>query len=63
MGIRAFDATLAATVLITPIFLGSIFLLVDIPIFNPVSSFSIVIAVLGLISRIGLRIICWKMVY
>ena len=48
MGTRAFDASLVGIILITPIFLGSIFLLIDIPIFNPVNQLSIVAAVLGL---------------
>lgn len=45
---RAFDSALIAVLLITPIFLGSVFLLVDIPIFNPVSPFTLAIAVSGL---------------
>jgi hypothetical protein len=48
MGTGAFDASLVGFILITPIFLGSIFLLIDIPIFNPVNPLSIVAAALGL---------------
>lgn len=48
MGVRAFDSMLAGFALISLIFVGSVILLIDIPIFNPVSQFSLVIAVLGL---------------
>ncbi len=48
MSIRAFDFGLVAVLLITPIFLGSVFLLIDIPILNPVSPLALAIAVLGL---------------
>ena len=45
---RTFDAMLVATALITPLFLGSIFLLIDIPIFNRVNQLSLQLAYLGL---------------
>jgi hypothetical protein len=48
MGTRAFDASLVGIILITPLFLGSIFLLIDIPIFNPINPISVVAAVFGL---------------
>jgi hypothetical protein len=48
MGTRAFDATLAGIILITPLFLGSVLLLIDIPIFNPINPFSLAVVVLGL---------------
>ena len=48
MGVRAFDSMLVGFALISLIFVGSIILLIDIPIFNPVIKFSIVITVLGL---------------
>jgi hypothetical protein len=45
---RTFDAMLVAIALITPFFLGSVFLLIDIPIFNRVNSLSLELAYLGL---------------
>ncbi len=45
---RTFEAMLVATALITPLFLGSIFLLIDIPIFNRVNPLSLQLAYLGL---------------
>ena len=48
MGVRAFDSMLIGFALISLIFIGSIILLIDIPIFNTVSQFSLIIAVLGL---------------
>ena len=45
---RTFDSMLIAIILTTPLFLGSVFLLVDVPIFNSVSSFSLASAYLGL---------------
>ena len=47
MGTRALDSMLVGLILISLIFVGSVFLLIDIPIFNPVSQLSIVIAALG----------------
>jgi hypothetical protein len=48
MGTRVFDATLVGLIFSTLLFLGSVFLLIDIPIFNPVNPFSLAIAYLGL---------------
>jgi hypothetical protein len=48
MGTRAFDLMLAGLILVSLLFVGSVILLIDIPIFNPVSQFSLVMAVLGL---------------
>jgi len=48
MRTRAFDANLVSFILITPIFLVSVFLLIDIPIFNTVNPLSLAIAFLGL---------------
>jgi hypothetical protein len=45
---RTFEAMLGVTVLITLIFLGSVFLLIDIPIFNPVDPLSLELAYSGL---------------
>lgn len=48
ISLRVFDATLIGLVLISLIFLGMVFLLIDIPIFNSVNQFSLGIAVLGM---------------
>ena len=48
MGTRVLDSMLVGLILISLIFVGSIILLIDIPIFNSVSQLSIVIAILGL---------------
>jgi hypothetical protein len=48
MGTRALDSMLVGLILISLIFVGSVILLIDIPIFNSVSQLSIVLAVLGL---------------
>ncbi len=53
MGTRAFDSMLAGFILISLIFVGSVILLIDIPIFNSVSQFSLVIVVLGLFLGFG----------
>jgi hypothetical protein len=45
---RTFDSMLIALGLITPIFLGSVLLLIDIPIFNRVNPLSLELAYLGL---------------
>ena len=48
MNIPVHDQSLLGILLITPIFLGSVLLLIDLPIFNPVTPFSLTIAYLGL---------------
>lgn len=53
MGTRAFDSMLVGLILISLIFVGSVVLLIDIPIFNPVSQFSLIMAVLGLFSGLA----------
>lgn len=53
MGTRALDSMLGGLILISLIFVGSVILLIDIPIFNSVSQFSLVIAVLGLFLGLG----------
>lgn len=45
---RTFDAMLSSVLIITPIFLVSVFLLIDIPIFNRVNQLSLELAYLGL---------------
>jgi hypothetical protein len=49
LAIRVFDATIIGLVLISLIFLGMVFLLVDIPVFNSVNPFSLEIAILGVL--------------
>ncbi|MCW3996291.1 MAG: hypothetical protein NWE98_09140 [Candidatus Bathyarchaeota archaeon] len=49
MAIRAFDSTLVALILSGSIFSGVVFLIIDIPIFNPVNSTSLAIVVLALL--------------
>jgi hypothetical protein len=48
VAIRLFDATLIGLILISLIFLGMAFLLIDIPIFNAVNPFLIQMSVLGM---------------
>jgi hypothetical protein len=48
MGIRLFDATLIGLVLISLIFVGMVFLIIDIPIFNYVDPFLLEMTLLGL---------------
>ncbi len=48
MATRTLNANFYALILITPIFLGSLLLLIDIPIFNYVSPLSLFLAVFGL---------------
>jgi hypothetical protein len=48
LGTRVYDATLAGLILITLIYLGSLFLLIDIPRFNPVNPASLATVVLGM---------------
>ena len=48
MGIRLFDSTLIGLILISLIFLGMAFLLIDIPLFNSVNPFLIQMSVFGL---------------
>jgi len=48
MGIRVFDATIVGLALISLIFFGMIFLIIDIPIFNYVDPFLLEMTVLGL---------------
>jgi hypothetical protein len=45
---RTFDVMLIGTVLISLLFLGSVFLLIDIPIFNRVDPLTLELAYLGL---------------
>jgi hypothetical protein len=47
--VKTVEANLIALGLITPFFLGSVFLLIDIPFFNNVNPFFLTFAVLGLI--------------
>ena len=48
MAIRLFDATLIGLILISLIFLGMAFLLIDIPIFNAINPFLVQMSVLGM---------------
>jgi len=48
MGIRVFDATIVGLALISLIFFGMIFLIIDIPIFNYVDPFLLEMTVLSL---------------
>ncbi len=48
MAIRLFDATLIGLILISLLFLGMAFLLIDIPIFNAINPFLIQMSVLGM---------------
>lgn len=48
MGIRVFDATIIGLILISLIFMGVVFLIIDIPIFNYVDPFLLETAILGL---------------
>jgi hypothetical protein len=48
VAIRLFEATLIGLMLISLIFLGMVFLLVDIPIFNVINPFLIQMSVLGM---------------
>jgi hypothetical protein len=50
---KAFDSMLAGLVLISLIFVGSVALLIDIPIFNSVNQFFLAIVVLGLFLGLG----------
>ena len=45
---KASESALIGIILTAPIFFGSVFLLIDLPIFNPVNSTSLAIAYLGL---------------
>ena len=45
---RVIDATLVGLALISIIFLGMVFLIVDLPIFNSINPFSIEVAVFGM---------------
>lgn len=47
-GIRVFEATIIGLILISLIFVGMVFLIVDIPIFNYVNPFLLETAILGL---------------
>lgn len=53
---RVIDATLVGLALISIIFLGMVFLIVDLPIFNSINPFSIEVAVFGMF--LGLALGC-----
>ena len=61
MGIRLFDSTLIGLILISLIFLGMVFLIIDIPIFNSVNPFLIQMSVLGLFLGLTFGAVggCW----